>query len=74
MSTFERWEEIRAACEVLHDLALAQVEQANYPDASTVAAWLDHVGSVAAVQGTRAGALLAGCESVYVLPPCGALQ
>lgn len=69
MTRSEQWEQIRAACELLHDLATAQVERDNHPLAKTAAQWLDHVGAVAAWEG---GPALRGV--VHALPPSGVLQ
>ena len=68
MSTFERWEQVRAACELLHDLASAQVERDNHPLAKTAAQWFDHVGAVAAREGC------ACAPFAVTLPTSGMLQ
>jgi hypothetical protein len=53
VSLCESWEKVRAACELLHDLATVQHENGNHPDAGVVVQWLDHVGRVAATQAQR---------------------
>jgi hypothetical protein len=68
VSTFERWEQVRAACELLHDIATHQAENELHPLAQTAAKWLDHVGAVAAREGC------AGAPSATVMPPCGVTQ
>jgi len=69
MSLFEQWEQVRAACELLHELASVQAENGNHPDAETAAIWLDHVGMVAAREGGPASRGV-----VHALPPSGVLQ
>ena len=69
MSLFEQWEQVRAACELLHDLACVQAENGNHPDAHIAAQWLNHVGAVAAREGGPAPRGV-----VHALPPSGVLQ
>ncbi|MFM2050408.1 MAG: hypothetical protein RL682_899 [Pseudomonadota bacterium] len=68
MSTFERWEEVRAACELLHDIASHQADNDLHPLAKTASRWLDHVGAVAAREGC------AGAPSATLMPTPGVMQ
>ncbi len=65
-------EDIRAACELLHDLATLQAENRQHPLASTAALWLDHVGAVAA--GHAQGLAQRPACDPLTLPPPGMLQ
>jgi len=64
VSLRNQWEQVRDACELLQDLAIAQVQNNHHPDAATVVQWLDHVGRVAA---RESGA----CADVAAAPPHG---
>lgn len=72
MITFAYAEQIRAACELLYDLAAVQVENDQHPHAPIVLEWLDHVGAVAAR--CVGGELASHQRSVLTLPPAGGMQ
>lgn len=71
MTLEERWEEVRAACEVLHCLAVHQAENDQHPCANQAAQWLDHWGAVAAAQ---SGASLRATSEAAAMPVGGYLQ
>lgn len=62
-------EEVRAACELLYNLAAVQVENGQHPHAPIVLDWLEHVGAVAA----RLGGDLSR-PAAQPLPPAGVMQ
>jgi len=56
MSTPQLWEQVRAACELLHEMATVQAQRGLHPDAGAACRWLDHIGGVAAYEAAAAAA------------------
>lgn len=69
MISFAYAESIRAACELLHDLATHQAQNHQHPLAPIAAQWLDHVGAVAAREGCAVA-----LPHALTLPPAGVMQ
>lgn len=72
MISLDYAEGVRAACELLHDLAILQAQNDQHPLALHAAAWLDHVGAVAA--GLAQGVAKRPATGAPTLPPFGVMQ
>lgn len=69
----EQWTQIRAACDLLKQMAQVHACRGD-DDAACVVAWLDHVGEVAAWQAVDRASFSSHEATALTLPLCEVAQ